>query len=71
MKIFLRFYFLLVMFALPVGVNAGWEIQHSAPRGNGLRAVWGNSSTDVFAVGDAGTILHYDGTCWSTMVTGD
>ena len=35
-----------------------------------LHGVWGNSSTDVFAVGDAGTILHYDGSDWSGMTSG-
>ncbi len=34
-----------------------------------LRAVWGTSSTDVFAVGAGGTILRYDGTVWSTMAS--
>ena len=32
--------------------------------------VWGSSSSNVFAVGDAGTILHYDGTSWSPMSSG-
>jgi hypothetical protein len=31
-----------------------------------LLSVWGNSASDVWAVGsDAGTILHYNGTAWS------
>ena len=28
---------------------------------NGLNALWGSSSTDIFAVGDKGTVIHYDG----------
>ena len=36
----------------------------------GLGAVWGSSGTDVFAVGPFGTILHYNGTEWSTMTSG-
>jgi hypothetical protein len=33
-----------------------------------LNAVWGSSGSDVFAVGDDGTtILHYDGSSWSSM----
>jgi hypothetical protein len=28
---------------------------------NWLHAVWGSSSSDVFAVGGDGTILHYSG----------
>ena len=27
-------------------------------------AVWGNSPAQVFALGDAGTILHFDGLEW-------
>ena len=60
---------LLVIVALPLVVNAGWEWQNPLPQGNTLRAVWGSSATDVFAVGDAGTIVHYDGTTWSSMNT--
>jgi hypothetical protein len=32
--------------------------------------VWGTSGNDVFAVGNQGTILHYDGISWSTMNSG-
>jgi hypothetical protein len=39
----------------------------SSGTGNRLRGVWGSSSTDVFAVGTSGTILHYDGSAWSAM----
>lgn len=35
-----------------------------------LNAVWGSSSTDVFAVGDKGTILHYDGASWTKTTKG-
>jgi hypothetical protein len=35
-----------------------------------LGSVWGSSGSDIFAVGDHGTILHYDGTAWSTMTSG-
>ena len=31
--------------------------------------MWGSSSSDVFAVGDGGAILHYDGTNWNAMVS--
>ena len=33
-----------------------------------LNGVWGSSGSDVFAVG--GTILHYDGSSWSSMESG-
>jgi hypothetical protein len=32
--------------------------------------VWGSSGSDVFAVGDGDTILHYDGADWSAMSSG-
>ena len=32
--------------------------------------VWGTSSSDVFAVGYDGTIVHYDGETWSPMTSG-
>ena len=32
-----------------------------------LYGVWGSGPTDVFAVGDYGTIIHYNGSIWSTM----
>ncbi len=32
-----------------------------------LNAVWGSSASDVFAVGD-GTIIHYDGASWRSML---
>ncbi len=35
-----------------------------------LNGVWGSGSHDVFAVGDAGTILHYDGASWRSMDSG-
>jgi hypothetical protein len=37
-----------------------------------LRGVWGSSGSDVFAVGDRGTILHYNGVSlsWSPMTSG-
>lgn len=35
-----------------------------------LSSVWGSSGSDVFAVGDDGTILHYNGSSWTSMDSG-
>ncbi len=37
---------------------------------NGLEGVWGTASNDVWAVGAAGTLLHYNGVAWSTVLSG-
>lgn len=48
--------------------NGGsWSVMR---RGYPTEAVWGSSSSDVFAVGDYGSILHYNGTTWSPMASG-
>ncbi|MBI4285755.1 MAG: hypothetical protein HY670_07635 [Chloroflexi bacterium] len=56
----------------PSGVlpPSGWEWQNPLPHGNPFYDIWGSSSSDVFAVGSGGTILHYDGTSWSEMTSG-
>jgi len=35
-----------------------------------LRSVWGTASNDVWAVGDGGTILHFNGTTWVRVNSG-
>jgi hypothetical protein len=35
-----------------------------------LRSVWAISATNVWAVGDQGTVIHYDGTAWTQLQTG-
>jgi hypothetical protein len=32
---------------------------------NSLEGIWGNNSSDIFVVGQYGTILHYDGSIWT------
>ncbi|BDG03397.1 WD40/YVTN/BNR-like repeat-containing protein [Anaeromyxobacter oryzae] len=39
----------------------GWCWSTPLPQGNDLRAVFARSTTDVFAVGEQGTILHWTG----------
>ncbi|MBW2733975.1 MAG: hypothetical protein JRH20_16425 [Deltaproteobacteria bacterium] len=40
------------------------------PQGNNLNAVWGSSPHDVYAVGDARTIVHFDGSSWKVVASG-
>ena len=44
-----------------------WTLDLSWPN---LWSVWGSSATDVFAVGQNGVILHYDGTSWRAESSG-
>ncbi|MGA6924948.1 MAG: outer membrane protein transport protein, partial [Desulfosarcina sp.] len=34
-----------------------------------LYGIWGSAANDLFAVGMAGTILHFDGTAWQAMAS--
>lgn len=36
----------------------------------GLNDIWGTSPDNIYAVGDFGTIIHYDGATWSTVFNG-
>ena len=36
----------------------------------GFQAVWGSSDTDVWAVGDGGTAVHFDGQAWTLVAIG-
>lgn len=47
-----------------VSGSARWE-KVASPTTNTLHALWGASANDVWAVGELGTVLHYDGTSWT------
>lgn len=44
----------------------------TAPTGDAIYyyGAWGSSSADVYAVGLAGHVLHYDGVAWTTSIRG-
>jgi len=44
-------------------------VTRNEPKGKSY-GVWGISGSDVFAAGDFGTILHYNGNTWSAMTSG-
>jgi hypothetical protein len=45
--------------------SSGWCWVHPLPQGNTLRAVLERSPNDVWAAGDYGVVLHWDGTAWT------
>lgn len=49
---------------------SGWCWAYPQPTGATLHALWAASPTDVYAAGDAGTLLHYDGTSWRALYAG-
>ena len=53
----------------PMSGSSSWSSMISGTSAT-LYAVWATSNTDAFAVGQGGTILHYDGTSWSSMTSG-
>jgi hypothetical protein len=48
--------------------NAGWTTMMSNSNRR-LRAAWGSSATSVWAVGEAGTALYFDGGVWQPRAT--
>ena len=61
--------------ALPAGgVSAAtdytWKWQNPLPTGNHLTDVSALDANNVWAVGDVGTILHYDGDSWNQQESG-
>lgn len=40
------------------------------PHDGAMRSIWGSSATDIWAGGDEGLLLHYDGTSWSSVPSG-
>jgi hypothetical protein len=47
----------------------GW-CREASPTTAHLRSVWARSPSDVWAVGDQATVLHFDGARWSAVNTG-
>jgi hypothetical protein len=45
----------------------GKQTQFTFP--HNLRAIWGSVTSDIWAVGEAGAIVHYDGTAWSELTS--
>lgn len=54
---------------LPLYAQETWEViyQEFSPP---LNSIWGSSPDDVYAVGDNGLIMHFDGSIWQIMDSG-
>ena len=62
---------LLALGPATAGTQCGeWEWQSPLPMGNWLYGVWGSDGSNVYAMGDAGTSVHYYGAVWSPMSSG-
>lgn len=52
---------------LIVHVVDGAVTETEAPTATRLSAIWGSGPSDIWAVGDSGVILHYDGGGWADV----
>ena len=48
----------------------GWCWENPLPQGNTLTGVWGTSASNAWAVGQAGTILKWNGSAWAAQPSG-
>lgn len=48
-------------------VNGGAWTSVTSPTTSFLYGLWGTGASDIWAVGDNATVIHYDGTKWSTV----
>jgi hypothetical protein len=46
--------------------GTSWNVE-SVPPGRGLLRVWGSSPNNIWAAGDYGTLLHFDGQAWTKV----
>ena len=67
--VFTSLVFFLVCLPVAAGNFAAWSSMSSGAAAD-LHGIWGTNGADVFAVGNSGTILHYDGSTWNSMSGG-
>jgi len=51
-----------------VHANGGAFATTATPLATTVRGLWGSAGDDVFGVGDAGVIVHWDGVSWTQMI---
>lgn len=49
------------------GGGANKWVSVTSPTNSTLRAMWATSDSNIYAVGDGGTIIHYDGSAWTKV----
>ncbi len=54
----------------PLGVPV-WHWENPTPSGWAVYGLWGNSATNVYAVGAYGNLLQWNGVAWREAVVGD
>ena len=54
-----------------LGPVTSWEWKNPLPQGNSLYGLSGNADNNIYAVGLAGTILHFDGATWTLKPRAD
>jgi hypothetical protein len=50
--------------------DPSWQWLNPMPTAERLRAIWKSGPDDAWAVGDAGTVVHWDGVTWSRPYEG-
>jgi len=55
---------------VPICSKDGWCWEHPSVQGQFLYGVWASAADDVWAVGEAGTSIHYDGGNWTRVAVG-
>ena len=64
---------MVMLLALLVSVRAaqaGWTDVTPANSTKTLYGIWGTSPSNIYALGQDGAILHYDGTAWTAETSG-
>jgi hypothetical protein len=47
-----------------------WRWENPLPQGHDILGIWGAGPNDVWAVGEHGLVLHFDGTSWTAVDVG-
>lgn len=55
---------------LPPAMAPSFRWLHPLPQGDNLLGIWGSGPKNVWAAGDAGRIVHFDGNKWDLVHTG-